>query len=330
MRVYLDAVQTGWIIGLSLTFGLILPLVLGYVMSWLLTKGLYFGWFVRTTPNKYPRETPSCAEESQVKMFTSGLSFKEQEKAFLSDVSIVSEGLTLQGLYLDYHRSISVIVIPGRSETSSYSFYYAELYKNSPYNVLLIDSRATGLSEGKFLTAGIKESSDLIAWAKFLHDEKHQDSVLLHGICIGAATSLLALAKEDCPAYIKGAIIEGSFKNFKRMFACHVKSGHHPSFFVSQELPTYFRHYAQVDILKDSPEKKVALVHQPVCFIQGKEDIYVPYQDAEELYAACPSEKKELHFFEHGEHSKLRYYNKKEYDALVLAFFARLSSEEIK
>ena len=169
MRVYLDAVQTGWIIGLSLTFGLILPLVLGYVMSWLLTKGLYFGWFVRTTPNKYPRETPSCAEESQVKMFTSGLSFKEQEKAFLSDVSIVSEGLTLQGLYLDYHRSISVIVIPGRSETSSYSFYYAELYKNSLYNVLLIDSRATGLSEGKFLTAGIKESSDLIAWAKFLH-----------------------------------------------------------------------------------------------------------------------------------------------------------------
>jgi hypothetical protein len=300
------------------------------VMSWLLTKGLYFGWFVRTTPNKYPRETPSCAEESQVKMFMDGMAFKEQEKDFLSDVEIVSDGLRLTGIYLDYHKSVTVVIIPGRSETSSYSFYYAQLYKNSPFNVLVIDSRATGISEGKFLTAGIKESGDLLLWAKFLHEQKSQTAVLFHGICIGAATSLLALSHEECPDYVKGAIAEGSFKNFKRMFAYHVKSGHHPSFFVSEELPFYFRHYAGVDIMKDSPEKKVALVKKPVCFIQGKEDIYVPYPDAQDLYEHCGSADKELHFFEHGEHSKLRYYNPQAYDQLVLSYFTRIAASEIK
>jgi fermentation-respiration switch protein FrsA (DUF1100 family) len=329
--VYLDAVQTGWIIGLSLAFGLVLPLLLGYVMSWLVTKGLYFGWFVRTTPNKYPRDTPSCAEENQIKMFMSGLAYREQEKAALSEVSIVSDdGLKLVGQYLDYQQKVTVIIIPGRSETSSYSFYFAELYKDQPYNLLLIDSRGTGFSEGKFLTAGIKESDDLLAWARYLHEVKKQDIVLFHGICIGAATSLLALAKPSCPDYVKGAFAEGSFKNFKRMFAYHTKAGHHPSVTVSSELPFYFRHYAGVEILKDSPEKKVSLVTKPVCFVHGKEDIYVPYQDGQELYERCGSKEKELHFIAHGEHSKLRYYNPKEYDALVLSFFAKLVDSGIK
>jgi uncharacterized protein len=326
----MSEVAKAWVIALSLTFGLILPLLIGYVMSWFVTKGLYFGWFVRTNPNKYPREAPSCAEENQVKMFYEGLAFRDQEKAHLSEVSIVSEGLTLQGQYLDYGAKRSVIIVPGRSETSSYSFYYAPLYKDRGYNVLLIDARATGKSEGKFLTAGIHESADLLSWAQFLHEKKDQESVVFHGICIGAATALLALAKPNLPSYLKGAVAEGSFKNFKRMFKYHVKTSHHPSISVSFELPFYFKRYAKVDILKDAPEKEVSQITLPVCFIHGKEDIYVPYHDGEELYAACASSKKEMHLIEHGEHSKLRYYNKAAYDALVLAFFDKVTGPSLK
>ena len=326
----MNDVVKAWVIALSLTFGLILPLLIGYVMSWFVTKGLYFGWFVRTNPHKYPRETPSCAEESQVKMFYEGLAFRDQEKAYLSEVSITNDGLALTGQYLDYGAKRSVIIIPGRSETSSYSFYFAPLYKNKGYNVLLIDARATGLSEGKFLTAGIKESDDLLAWANYLHTEKGQDSVVFHGICIGAATALIALAKPNLPRYLKGAVAEGSFKNFKRMFKYHVKTSHHPSISVSFELPFYFKHYAQVDILKDSPENLVKQVRLPVCFIHGKEDIFVPYQDGEELYANCGAKEKEMHVIEHGEHSKLRYYSKAEYDALVLSFFDKVTDPSLK
>ena len=39
-------------------------------------------------------------------------------------------------------------------------------------------------------------------------------------------------------------------RELEAMFAYHVKSGHHPSFFVSEELPFYFRHYAGVDIME--------------------------------------------------------------------------------
>jgi fermentation-respiration switch protein FrsA (DUF1100 family) len=323
-------VERTWIIVLSLLFGLILPLLIGYVMSWFVTKGLYFGWFVRTTPNKYPRETPSCAEASQVKMFNDGLAFRGQEKDVISPVSITSDGLHLEGLYLDYKAARSVVIIPGRSETSSYSFFYAQLYKNKGYNVLLIDSRATGISEGKFMTAGIKESDDLLAWAKFLHEEKGQDAVVFHGICIGAATALLALAKPNLPPYLKGAVAEGSFKNFRRMFEYHVKTSHHPSFTVSHELPFYFKRYAEVDILKDSPEAMVSQITLPVAFIHGKEDIYVPYTDGQDLYQNCGSKDKEYHLIEKGEHSKLRYYNPQEYDQLVLSFFDKITGPSLK
>lgn len=321
--LYLSQTATTWIIVLSVLFGFVLPAAIGVIMTWPLTNGLYHGWFVRTSPEKYPRDL-SCDEPNQRKMYEEGMAFAQIEKAHEEEVTIVHAGLKLAGVYLNYGHEQTVIIIPGRAETVNYSFYFAEIYRKSPFNVLLIDPRGHGLSEGKYNTVGILESGDLLAWSQFLHDEKGQKKIFFHGICIGGASAILALAKPDLPSYIAGAAVEGPFADFEKMFARHVKVAGHLSFPIANELPHYFKKYAKVDIVRDSPEKHIAQVHSPILFLQGKEDIYVPYQDTQRLFSLCPSEKKQWLMFEKGEHSKLRYFNLEKYDSAVLSFFSSL------
>lgn len=294
------------------------------ILLWYLGKNLYLGWFVRTKPTKYQRACSSAGDPIQMEEYNDGMAFLGSKKSLSEDVSITNEGFHLAGIYLNYGRKKTVIIIPGRGETVNYSAYFAEIYDQSSFNVLLIDQRACGLSDGKYLTAGITESSDLNAWARYLHDERKQELVAYHGVCIGGACAIMALAKEDCPSYVAGAFVEGPFLNFEKMFYMHTKALHHPTWPATQEVTYWFKKMAGVDIKKDCPEHSVGKVRQSMLFLQGKLDQYVPYQDAQTLYDACPSADKTLVYYEKGTHSRLRYYNRPDYDRLALSYFERL------
>ena len=306
------------IIGLSVL--LFLSLVGAFLAPFLVAKHLYFKWFVRDTPEKFPRACSLPSDKNQMAMYAEGMAFSAQSKAKQTPVSITQDGLHLAGIFMDYGRRDCVIIYPGRAETVNYSYYFAEIYDQSSYNVLLIDPRCFGLSEGKYVSAGIKEKLDLLAWSVFAHETLHQERILFHGVCIGGATSLMALNEPSCPDYILGAIAEGPFSDFQKMFRCHTVHDGHPSFPVVNMLPFFFQRYAKVNIKKDCPRNKVSQIRKPVLILQGKEDVFSPWQDTEELYEKCSSEDKHIIYFEHGPHSHLRQFNREAYDRDVSMF----------
>ncbi|TXU27563.1 alpha/beta fold hydrolase [Enterococcus sp. T0168A.B-11] len=81
---------------------------------------------------------------------------------------------------------------------------YNDFYK-AGYNLLFVDSRATGKSGGDYVTYGQYESDDVLYWINQEVRERPSQKILLYGGSMGAATMMSVLAK-DIPVNVKGII----------------------------------------------------------------------------------------------------------------------------
>ncbi|PQE64141.1 MucBP domain-containing protein [Enterococcus faecium] len=81
---------------------------------------------------------------------------------------------------------------------------YNDFYKTG-YNLLFVDSRATGNSGGDYVTYGQYESDDVLYCINQEVRERPSQKILLYGGSMGAATMMSVLAK-DIPVNVKGII----------------------------------------------------------------------------------------------------------------------------
>lgn len=81
---------------------------------------------------------------------------------------------------------------------------YNDFYK-AGYNLLFVNSRATGNSGGDYVTYGQYESDDVLYWINQEVRERPSQKILLYGGSMGAATMMSVLAK-DIPVNVKGII----------------------------------------------------------------------------------------------------------------------------
>lgn len=274
---------------------------------------------VRTSPDKWTRECSIKDDDEQVEMY------KEAEKWLSlyvdkkSDVDIENEGFHLFGEYLDFGADKAVIIIAGRTEGCKYSYYFAEPYRRAGYNVLVIDNRAHGLSDGKYNSLGLKEYSDIIAWGKFLHEQKNNSKIVLHGICIGSATALYALISDSCPEYMVGMVADGMYVDFKETTKNHMIEQKRKVYPCLNIIMWMFKLFTKEDAVKNGPIKVIERLKKPILFIYSKEDIYSMPDKAQLLYDTCKSQKK-LEWFDKGGHSRVRINNQEKYDNTIVKY----------
>ena len=259
-------------------------------------------------------------------MWKRGLDWVKGDESFIKELSIKSnDGLKLVGQWFDYGFDKTIIILPGRRETLVYSYYYAQPYKNCGMNVLVIDQRAHGLSEGTYSTCGIKEADDVKLWLNYLHDVLGQKELFIHGICVGTcvASMVIATYKKD---YLKGAILDSAFITYKEIYKNHYVESGHALFPVYYQIWMWFSFFTHCNINDASTIKYVPEFGDlPVLFIWGTKDIYCLPEKSEELYAACSSNKKEIVWFEGALHSRVRLSDEERYDAVISDFLARVA-----
>lgn len=67
----------------------------------------------------------------------------------------------------------------------------AKLLRDAGYNLLIVDNRAHGMSEGKYIGFGNPDSYDIMKWCEFIKDRFGDNvEILLAGLSMGAATVL--------------------------------------------------------------------------------------------------------------------------------------------
>jgi len=244
-----------------------------YISLILLTLILSFGYYLsRITLNpKTCDYRESYLSEVEKQRFDD----KWFEKQKNEEVYIEShEGFRLHGIWYPAEGSEkSVILSHGYSFTLFGSVKYMKMFMDKGFNVLLIDQRFHGLSEGKLCTMGHKEKMDHVRWVNWIEDKVGRDSIVgSFGESMGASTVLLHGAMDD---RIKFIIADCAYQSVFNQFRYRLKVEYKMPAFPFLYIGNLFTKLRTGAFYRDiSPLDAVKKIKVPVLFIHGNSDEY--------------------------------------------------------
>ena len=167
-----------------------------------------------------------------------------------------------------------------------------EYYHNLGFHLLLVDQRAHGKSQGRFLTFGLKERMDVLSWVTYLSlmlGETHP--IFLMGMSLGAATVTMASAL-DFPGNVRGIISDCGYSSVRDIIHSVVARDHpHLAGFLTGLFGIFSLLYGGFGLRDWTSAEALAETSLPVLFIHGLVDHCVPCSMTRVSYDACRSDK---------------------------------------
>lgn len=237
------------------------------------------------------------------------------------------DGLRLYGALLENQGFENRIVICVHGFTGSGKKDFACLartYYENGYNVLLIDNRAHGNSEGKYVGFGVLDRIDVRNWVKYVINRFGSDvQIFLHGISMGGAAVLMS--SSIMPKNVRGIIADCGFTSVYEIFEYVLKRDYHlpefPIIYLTNIMSRLRAGYGYKDI---DTSAEIARSNIPILFIHGENDEFVPLWMTMKNYSYCRADK-ELFIVKDSEHAESHYIDKKGYEKRVLAFMKKHS-----
>lgn len=169
-----------------------------------------------------------------------------------------------------------------------------ECYHSLGFNLLVPSQRSHGKSQGRYITFGVKESSDMLRWIRFHNSNFGAHQMILNGLSMGAST-MLYLADEELPCNVKGIVADCGFTSpaeiISTVFKRTVKLPAAPAVWVAD---IFARVLAGFSLYEKDTRKSLANAKIPILMIHGMNDKFVPCEMTREAFAVCISEKKLL------------------------------------
>lgn len=191
---------------------------------------------------------------------------------------------------------------------------------DSGFNVLLVDQRAHGKSEGKCLTFGIKERYDCLTWTNYVISQAGSScKIALYGMSMGAATVLMA-AGSGLPKNVACIVADCGYTSPKAIIKKVIREMHYPVF------PTYAlvrlggMLFGGFDIEEYSAVQAMEKCDIPVLFIHGDDDRFVPCDMGRENHRHCRAEGKKLLIVPNAGHGMSYMSDKRAYLGTVSEF----------
>ncbi len=249
---------------------------------------------------------------------------KTLEKREYEDVYITSfDGLRLHGRYYHCRDGAPLnIGFHGYRATALRDFCVgaSESLKRG-HNLILIDQRGQGKSEGRTITMGIKEHRDVLSWAQYGAKRFGDTKIILYGVSMGAASVIMATSL-DLPKNVTGVIADCPYNAPKDILLTVAqkdmginKKLAYPFIWLSAKLLGRF------DINEKTCEQAVKNSKIPVLILHGEDDRYVPCEMSEEIRKAN-KEKVTRYTFENAGHGISFFADKERYREITEAFFS--------
>ena len=213
------------------------------------------------------------------------------------DIYITSwDGLKLHGLWIPAENAQGTILLAhGYRSTYLADFGAAyDFYHNLGFNILVPQQRSHGMSQGKYITFGVKESRDMQSWIRYHNGHFGELPFILSGISMGAST-VLYLADKELPTNVCGIIADCGFTTPKDILSVVFKRVTHLS-----AIPTiwatdlFARIFAGFSLTEQDTRKSLANSRLPVFMVHGSADDFVPCEMTSQGYDVCTSQKKLL------------------------------------
>lgn len=213
------------------------------------------------------------------------------------------DGLKLSGTYIlaDSAKANIILVHGIRSSRYDYHNRIPDLLALG-CNVLAIDLRAHGKSEGRYCTFGIKEKKDIDAWIKML-EQKNNVPIAIWGHSLGGAVALQSIAEND---KIKFAIIESTFCNlhqiskdyFQRFFGFRADK-------FMDFLLWRADHIAEIQSQEANVSLACKRIHIPIFYAHGDKDKSINMEYGKINFENLASTQKEFNIVKDAGHNTL-------------------------
>lgn len=201
--------------------------------------------------------------------------------------------------------------------------------KSLDMNIILPDLRFAGKSGGNHIQMGWNDRLDIKQWITTI-PQIFGDSVevIVHGVSMGAATTMMLSGDNDVPEYVKAYIEDCGYTSVDEQFSKEL--------YERFSLPrTPFIPIASAicnlkygwNFKEASALEQVKKCNRPMLFIHGSADKFVPTKMVYPLYEAHPGVK-ELWIVPEVEHAKSYHDYPEEYAKRVKQFIQKHTSQE--
>lgn len=214
----------------------------------------------------------------------------EMEKVPYEQVYITSfDGTKLAARY--YHLSDSAalqIQFHGYRSTAVRDFSGGfQLAQKMGRNLLVVDQRASGKSEGTTICFGIKEKYDCLEWTKYALDRFGDIPIMLTGVSMGGATVLMA-SELDLPENVKCIVSDCPYTSPYEIIARECEKMGIPSKLGMPFVCLGARIFGNLKLSGEGAEKAVKNTKVPILLVHGEDDDFVPFEMGKRIYEANP------------------------------------------
>jgi dipeptidyl aminopeptidase/acylaminoacyl peptidase len=224
--------------------------------------------------------------------------------------SAASDKLTIRGWWLSNPKTPrTLILVHGQNGTRVDQLLISKPLWDNGFNLLLIDMRGHGLSDGQYHTLGLYEQWDVVGAARFLESKGIKpDDIGVMGWSMGAASIIMALGDTS---EIKAGVSDSGYANVKALYG---------SLYPGMSLFT--RLIRGIDLDQIRPEDSITrLGNRHIFIIHGDQDGNVPVQDAYRLKDAGGASVSEFWIVPGAAHTRSFATQPEEYLRRVTAFF---------
>lgn len=205
------------------------------------------------------------------------------------------DGLKLFGkLYIFDENAPMELMVHGYHAVAERDFpFHFKHAMEKGHNILLIDQRSHGESEGHTVCFGVLERKDVLSWINFILERMGKDTkIILRGVSMGSATVMMSTSL-PLPENVVGVIADCGYTSpeeiIKLVIPAMVPVPVNVIYPFVKLGAILFGHFSVTSSSAMDAMKQCKL---PILFIHGEKDTFVPFYMMQKVYDACISEKK--------------------------------------
>ena len=250
------------------------------------------------------------------------------EKGVFKDTTMIGHGdFKLHAVYAPAARPDeaegTAVIVHGYTDNHLVFLYLVRMYRDQfNYNVMVPDLNYHGYSEGVAAQMGWLDRLDVEKWAEMAHDIWGDDFMVVHGVSMGAATTMM-MSGDDLPPYIRAFVEDCGYSSVWDQFKANVKGMHLPRFPILNSANIVCKSRYGWDFKEASSVKQLAKCDRPMLFIHGDADDFVPFSHLQANYDAKVNGYKEMWVAKGAVHANSYAKYPEEYTKRVRNFLAK-------
>ncbi len=219
-----------------------------------------------------------------------------------------------------------IIIVHGITMNIYGALKYLPFFYKKGFNVVVFDLRNHGETGGENTTYGYFEKWDLKTITDYLFKKFGKDiSVGLHGESMGGTISMLYMAMDK---RIRFGVIDCAFSDLPELLLLKLRQDTNLNSKKMINLVNLFiKIRAGFSIEDVSPLKELPTIHQPILFIHGSKDDYVPTMMTKAMYS-FKMDKKFMYIVEGAEHGTSMATDPDQYDEKITDFLNKIYPDD--